>query len=995
MNAVDNQYKYIITDRLGVVEVAPLGEGDFVISHEQEDEGKYFYSKAFQGKITFTGAAFQRLKIIEGSIYLCTSQRMQVIRVCGGTETVIFDGTFKLTEGNWDLDQCRVTLKFEKQKPDECFDTNKTVKVNLLQEIWNRIVVKTSTPNGTIEYKNCFSNSNQPLPNDYWCGTGDPYAQNWTLVSYSVSSPDGVHNNVNNRWARELITLAAGETPEAGWVLVSGNTWAKGVTTINCTFSSDPEDENGSYSYSMNCDIAGYSGTSTTIDNGMHLTDVLNVFKTKFCPSLTVVSDFFQINPQNPSSVNYVTGLASEVMNLILFQKSDVKRPNVSGNAWKAEWTFEKLMQALNFMFNVYYVVENGTLRIEHISWFTRTQGLNLTLPKYAKYVKGMRKYSYDLDKIPKQEIWRYKEQWSSGDDGVIDYSNACTGNNKDNTTNYTLDEIMTDVSYALNNSESDSNKVDDLGFVMIATRHVGGQYYIISSGRINSSLFWEKLVPNYHYYNRPVNAGKFNGVDVTFHSTKPFKKGEKLSVPIECGEVFDANNTILTALGTGIVDKADFNLRTCMVELQLKYDVFTGLVNNQPPVIVGSSTLQTYKNTPLVFPINVTDPDGVVTSVQVVNQPTNGIVEILSTTQARFTPNNNYEGTTYFQLRAYDNWAQESNIGGYAVTVLPANQPPVAGNDQYFVFHGYAFTASPSIFANDSDDYGFTLTTPNVVTAQGVAVSINPTTGIFSYTPPTGFEGNDSFQYTIQDNQGLQSTGTVTLTVGYKNRPIAVNDSYSTMKNTQLVTDGTAGKQYLWANDYTPDGLTYTYTCNVENKATSAGGNVQINANGTFTYTPPANYEGVDTFTYTVGNGNGFSTATVTITVMPTIYVKLIRNATHQTNVEIQCGEPPMTQSCGFSWTGDYTVYFYSDAAGTVPYNVTGLNFKVNIKEGVSVNGGAYSYYTWDTSVLSGTSVKILDDYIYQDVWCDCYGGNGYSDRTLALAAGSYIIIT
>lgn len=91
MNAVDNQYKYIITDRLGVVEVAPLGECDFVISHEQEDEGKYFYSKAFQGKITFTGAAFQSLKIIEGSIYLCTSQRMQVIRVCGGTETVIIN----------------------------------------------------------------------------------------------------------------------------------------------------------------------------------------------------------------------------------------------------------------------------------------------------------------------------------------------------------------------------------------------------------------------------------------------------------------------------------------------------------------------------------------------------------------------------------------------------------------------------------------------------------------------------------------------------------------------------------------------------------------------------------------------------------------------------------------------------------------------------------------------------------------------------------------
>lgn len=995
MDNIENQYKYIITDRFGVIEVAPLGEGDFVIAYEQDDDGKYFYTKLFQGKITFTGAVFNRLHKIERSIYLCTLQRMQVIRLCGGVESVVFDGTFNLTEGDWDLDLCKVVLKFQKQKPDECFDTNKTVKVNLLQEISNRITVKPNSANGTIEYKNCFKNSPEHVGAYYWCGDGSPNAQNWTCISYDQSSPDGVHHYVSNKWARELVTLAAGESPEAGLVLVSGNTWAKRINKINCSVTSDPEDENGSYQNTMNCDVAGYSGNTTVIDNGMHLKDVLNVFKNKFCPSLNIVSDFFQINPENPSNVNYVTGLVTQVNNLILFQKSDVKRPNVSGNASKAEWTWEKLTQALNIMFNVYYVVDNGVLRFEHISWFTRTQGLNLTLPKYARFVKGMRKYSYDLDKIPKQEIWQYKEQASSGDNGIIDYTTSCVGTNKDNVTNYTIDELMTDVGYALANSESDSSNVDDLGFVMIATRYAAGGYYIISSGRINSTLFWESLIPTYHYYNRPVNTGVWRGNTVTFFSTKPFKKGEKVSVPIECGEVFNPNNTVLTALGSGVVDKAEFNLRTCMVDLSLKYDVFTGLINNQAPVIVGSSTLQTYKNTPIFFPINVNDPDGVVVSVQVYVQPTNGVIEILSTTQAKFTPNSDFEGYTYFQLVAYDDWAQVSNIGGYAVQVLPANQPPVAGNDSYFVFHGYPFSANPSIFANDSDDYGFSLVTPNVVTAQGVAVSINPTTGIFSYTPPTGFEGSDSFQYTIQDNQGLQSTGTVTLIVGYKNRPVAVGDSYNTMKNTTLNVNGTGGSPKLTANDYTPDGLPYTYTCNVENKATSAGGTVQINADGTFVYNPPANYEGTDTFTYTVGNGNGFSTGTVTITVMPTIYVKLVKDNTIRHQEKISCGEPPVQSVCGNSWTADYTVYFYRDSGGNNPFDVTGLNFKVNINECVSINGGAYSCGVWQTSTLSGIKVKILSNYYYDDVQCSCTGTDNQSMKTLNLAAGSYIIIT
>ena len=82
----------------------------------------------------------------------------------------------------------------------------------------------------------------------------------------------------------------------------------------------------------------------------MHLNSVIQVFVNQFCPNVQVVSDFFQINPQNQSEINYVTGQRTQTNNLILFQKSDVKRPNVSGNAWKAEWTFEKLMETLTFL---------------------------------------------------------------------------------------------------------------------------------------------------------------------------------------------------------------------------------------------------------------------------------------------------------------------------------------------------------------------------------------------------------------------------------------------------------------------------------------------------------------------------------------------------------------------------------------------------------------------------------------------------------------------
>jgi LPXTG-motif cell wall-anchored protein len=48
--------------------------------------------------------------------------------------------------------------------------------------------------------------------------------------------------------------------------------------------------------------------------------------------------------------------------------------------------------------------------------------------------------------------------------------------------------------------------------------------------------------------------------------------------------------------------------------------------------------------------------------------------------------------------------------------------------------------------------------------------------------------------------------------------------------------------------------------------------GSVTVNADGTVTYTPNADFEGIDTFTYTISDGNGSTdTATVEVTVAAT----------------------------------------------------------------------------------------------------------------------------
>lgn len=105
--------------------------------------------------------------------------------------------------------------------------------------------------------------------------------------------------------------------------------------------------------------------------------------------------------------------------------------------------------------------------------------------------------------------------------------------------------------------------------------------------------------------------------------------------------------------------------------------------------------------------------------------------------------------------------------------TLVPgsAQTQPMAAPDQYSVLGNVRIqpNAAAGLLANDIDpdtgnNSGLTASGP-VSSTQGGSVSVN-TDGSFSYNPPAGFEGSDTFTYTITDTTGKTDTATVTLTV-------------------------------------------------------------------------------------------------------------------------------------------------------------------------------------------------------------------------------------
>jgi len=151
---------------------------------------------------------------------------------------------------------------------------------------------------------------------------------------------------------------------------------------------------------------------------------------------------------------------------------------------------------------------------------------------------------------------------------------------------------------------------------------------------------------------------------------------------------------------------------------------------------------------------------------------------------------------------------------------------------------------------------------------------------GSYTFTPDVNYSGAVPVAtYTVSDG-ALTDTATLTLTVSPNTPPNALNDTASVVEDTPasgnvLANDSDAENDPLsvtgFSIDTNGDGTPENFTAG--QTATIAGvGTLQINADGSYTFTPATSYNGpVPTASYTVSDGNG-GTANATLTLGPVI---------------------------------------------------------------------------------------------------------------------------
>ena len=176
-----------------------------------------------------------------------------------------------------------------------------------------------------------------------------------------------------------------------------------------------------------------------------------------------------------------------------------------------------------------------------------------------------------------------------------------------------------------------------------------------------------------------------------------------------------------------------------------------------------------------------------------------------------------------------------------------------------------------------DGDTLAYTVPSTGTGAPAHGTVTVDQASGSYTYTPTAGFVGEDYFFVTATDDTGAAHTHAlgqthtaaarvdVTVAPGtapVNHAPVAGNDSFT-------ANEDTAFSGSLLGNDSDSDGNPLHAA--LESKSTSAGGSVSIKADGTFTYTPKANFNGVDTFGYTVDDGTGAANASALGTVTMT----------------------------------------------------------------------------------------------------------------------------
>lgn len=266
---------------------------------------------------------------------------------------------------------------------------------------------------------------------------------------------------------------------------------------------------------------------------------------------------------------------------LYITPKSNAKKPDFDIPAQKAPTTLKTFLDALRMMFQAYWFVENGKLRIERIDYFMNggsytnpaNVGRDLTEEVVTRNGKAWafcsNKYTFDKPNLPERMEFGWMDEVTdifAGKALVMESPFVSKGNIEQ----ISVVDITSDINIILLRPDS----ITDDGFAILSCNsskevinwNKSTGYYIQ-----NGMLSFDYLQRYYYIYNMPCenvaveNEGRYLGV-------VSVKKSKISEANFPCGDDPDIQKLVKTLVGNGQFEKLSINLSSRNGKATLKY---------------------------------------------------------------------------------------------------------------------------------------------------------------------------------------------------------------------------------------------------------------------------------------------------------------------------------------------------------------------------------------------------------------------------------------
>ena len=237
-------------------------------------------------------------------------------------------------------------------------------------------------------------------------------------------------------------------------------------------------------------------------------------------------------------------------------------------------------------------------------------------------------------------------------------------------------------------------------------------------------------------------------------------------------------------------------------------------------------------------------------------NNAAHGVALINSAGNWTYTPASNFHGSDSFEVTVTDDDGN-SETQTVNISVTQVDDAGVFSGDLAVTLDEDSANNGTVTFSDPADGFA----TANFIVSMSAtngSASID-LSGNWTYTPAGNFNGSDSFEVSVTDDDGNIEKQLIAITISPITDLAAFDDTFFVDEDVLL-------SENVSTNDSTISGGTLSYALATD----VSSGSLTFNTDGSFDYTPASNFNGSDSFSYTVTDldASESDTRTVSLTV-------------------------------------------------------------------------------------------------------------------------------